>query len=62
MNPIRPVLFVPHGSPMFALQPGPAGAAMSAVVAQLPTPRAIVVVSPHWETAVPTVEIGRAHV
>lgn len=55
MNPIQPVVFVPHGSPMFALQPGPAGAAMSAVVAQLPTPRAIVVVSPHWETAVPTV-------
>ncbi len=58
MNPIRPVLpvlFVPHGSPMFALQPGPAGAAMSNVVARLRTPRAIVVLSPHWETAVPTV-------
>ena len=55
MNPIRPVLFVPHGSPMFALQPGPAGAAMSDVVARLCTPRAIVVISPHWETALPTV-------
>lgn len=55
MNPIRPVLFVPHGSPMFALHPGPAGAAMSDLVAHLPTPRAIVVLSPHWETAVPTV-------
>jgi len=55
MNPILPVLFVPHGSPMFALQPGPAGAAMSDVVARLRKPRAIVVLSPHWETAVPTV-------
>jgi len=58
MNPTRPllpVLFVPHGSPMFALQPGPAGAAMSELVARMPTPRAIVVISPHWETAVPTV-------
>ena len=55
MNTSRSVLFVPHGSPMFALQPGAAGAAMSDVVRQLPTPRAIVVVSPHWETTVPTV-------
>ena len=55
MNKHRSVLFVPHGSPMFALQPGAAGAAMSDVVGQLPTPRAIVVVSPHWETRVPTV-------
>ena len=55
MNPIPSVLFVPHGSPMFALQPGAAGAALTGVAAQLPTPRAIVVVSPHWETSVPTV-------
>ncbi len=40
---------------MFALQPGPAGAAMSDLVARMPTPRAIVVISPHWETAMPTV-------
>ena len=49
------VLFVPHGSPMFALHPGTAGAAMSQVAAKLGTPRAIVVVSPHWDTDVPTV-------
>lgn len=49
------VLFVPHGSPTFALDPGAAGAAMSAVVTQLPAPRAIVVVSPHWDTRLPTV-------
>ena len=51
----RPVLFVPHGSPMFALQPGAAGAAMSQLAAALKTPRAIVIVSPHWETTVATV-------
>jgi 4,5-DOPA dioxygenase extradiol len=40
---------------MFALHPGTAGAAMSQVAAKLGTPRAIVVVSPHWDTDVPTV-------
>ena len=51
----RPILFVPHGSPMFALRPGAAGAAMSQLAKQLGAPRAIVVLSPHWDTAVPTV-------
>lgn len=51
----RCVLFVPHGSPMFALHPGAAGAAMSQIAATLDTPRAIVVLSPHWDTALPTV-------
>ena len=55
MAALRPFLFVPRGSPMFALHPGAAGAAMSQLAAQLGTPRAIVVVSPHWETTVPTV-------
>ncbi len=55
MSSPRCVLFVPHGSPMFALNPGAAGAAMTQVAAQLGRPRAIVVISPHWETAVPTV-------
>jgi 4,5-DOPA dioxygenase extradiol len=55
MNSIRSVLFVPHGSPMFALQPGAAGAAMSTLAARLDTPRAVIALSPHWETLVPTV-------
>lgn len=50
-----PTLFVPHGSPMFALEPGEAGAALQALPAHLPTPRAIIIVSPHWETGVATV-------
>ena len=40
---------------MFALHPGAAGAAMRQVAGQMGKPRAIVVVSPHWETAIPTV-------
>jgi 4,5-DOPA dioxygenase extradiol len=55
---LRNVLFVPHGAPTFALNPGAAGAAMSQVAQQLAPPRAIVVVSPHWETALPTVGLA----
>ena len=40
---------------MFALQPGAAGVAMREVDAHLPQARAIIVISPHWETRVPTV-------
>jgi len=49
------VLFVGHGSPMLALEPGEAGAALSALGQTLATPRAVLVISPHWETEVPTV-------
>ena len=55
MHPLRNVLFVPHGAPTFALQPGAAGAAMSAMANRLAAPRAVVIMSPHWDTRVPTV-------
>jgi len=55
METLRNAIFVPHGAPTFALDPGPAGVAMSQLARQLPTPRAIIVVSPHWDTAIPTV-------
>ncbi len=55
MQNFKNVLFVPHGAPTFALNPGAAGAAMSAITQKLPPPRAIVVVSPHWDTRIPTV-------
>ena len=58
MQTFRNVLFVPHGSPTFALNAGAAGAAMSEMVQKLPTPRAIVVVSPHWDTRIPTVSVA----
>ncbi len=50
-----PTLFVPHGAPTFALRPGAAGAALVALAQNIERPKAIVVVSPHWETREPTV-------
>jgi 4,5-DOPA dioxygenase extradiol len=50
-----PSLFVAHGAPTFALRPGVAGAALASAAASLPRPRAIVIVSAHWETSRPTV-------
>lgn len=46
-----PSLFISHGSPMLALQPGASGVALTRLAAELPTPAAIVVVSAHWESA-----------
>ena len=54
----QPSLFVPHGAPTFALHPGAAGAALARYAAQLPRPRAIVAISAHWETALPTVGLA----
>ncbi len=45
-----PSLFVSHGAPTFALEPGRAGAQLGALGRQLERPRAVVVVSPHWTT------------
>lgn len=50
-----PSLFISHGSPMLALEPSPAREFLSGLGALLPTPRAIVVASAHWETALPQV-------
>ena len=55
MSPSPTALFVPHGAPTFALRPGAAGAALTTVVRTLTQPRAIIIVSAHWDTAVPTV-------
>lgn len=55
MSPTQPALFVPHGAPTFALRPGAAGAAISAKARTLSLPRAIIMISAHWDTAVPTV-------
>ncbi|QLC74577.1 dioxygenase [Pseudomonas sp. LPB0260] len=45
-----PSLFISHGSPMLALDPGASGPALSRLAAELPRPRAILVVSAHWES------------
>lgn len=49
------VLFVAHGSPMFALQPGAAGAALAELATTLQRTQAVLVISPHWETELATV-------
>lgn len=45
-----PSLFISHGSPMLALEPGASGPALARLASGLPTPKAIVVVSAHWES------------
>ena len=50
-----PTLFLSHGSPMRAVDPGEAGAAWKALAHALPRPRAVLMVSAHWETGVPMV-------
>ncbi len=50
MSKLMPTLFISHGSPMFALEPGLAGPALTALGEQLPRPQAIAVISPHWMT------------
>jgi 4,5-DOPA dioxygenase extradiol len=47
---LAPALFVSHGSPMFALTPGELGPRLHALGRQLPDLRAVLVVSPHWQT------------
>lgn len=50
-----PSLFISHGSPMLALEPGDSGPALARLAAQLPRPKAIVIVSAHWESSELTV-------
>ncbi|TWC18971.1 MULTISPECIES: class III extradiol ring-cleavage dioxygenase [unclassified Pseudomonas] len=46
-----PSLFISHGSPMLALEPGDSGPALARLAAQLPRPTAILIVSAHWESS-----------
>ena len=48
-----PTLFLSHGSPMHAIEPGAAGRAWAALGRTFPRPRAALVASAHWETSVP---------
>lgn len=50
MSNQRFTMFVPHGAPTFALNPGVIGQAMAQSAQQFLEPRAIVIVSPHWAT------------
>jgi 4,5-DOPA dioxygenase extradiol len=52
-TPLLPALFVSHGAPTFAIEPGRAGPLLRAIgerVQAVPGLRAVLVVSPHWRT------------
>jgi 4,5-DOPA dioxygenase extradiol len=50
-----PSLFLSHGAPTLPLTETPARAFLQQISRMLPRPKAILVISAHWETAVPTV-------
>lgn len=50
-----PSLYISHGSPMTALQPGATGARLAELAQVLPRPKAIVVASAHWLARAPLV-------
>jgi 4,5-DOPA dioxygenase extradiol len=45
-----PVFFISHGAPTFALEPGLLGPQLQKLGAQLRNVKAVLVVSPHWQT------------
>ncbi|MDO9166934.1 MAG: class III extradiol ring-cleavage dioxygenase [Rhodoferax sp.] len=50
-NPSKaPVFFISHGAPTFALEPGLLGPQLRDLGRQLPGVKAVLVVSPHWQT------------
>lgn len=57
-----PALFVSHGAPLFAIEPGETGPALSrwgqALQAQVPGLRGVVIMSPHWMASGPRVMTG----
>lgn len=56
LEPLLPTLFVSHGSPMFALEPGITGPALGEWARALPhKPNGIVLMSPHWMAEAPLV-------
>lgn len=55
-----PSVYISHGSPMTALQPGLTGERLAELSANLPRPAAIVIASAHWPTS--QVRVGSAAV
>lgn len=45
-----PTLFISHGAPTWAMEPGLAGPLIGMLGQSLPRPQAVLVVSPHWIT------------
>lgn len=56
--PRLPTLFLSHGSPLHALGDSDVAAAWTRIAAALPRPRAVLMVSAHWVTALPMVTGG----
>ncbi len=54
-----PTVFISHGAPMLAVQPGATGPALEALGRSLARPKGIVMVSAHWETPAPMVSTAR---
>ncbi|WP_291993646.1 class III extradiol ring-cleavage dioxygenase [Candidatus Accumulibacter sp. ACC003] len=50
-----PSVFVSHGAPTFAIEPGLAGPQLTTLGRELAKPRAVLIVSPHWMTPRPQV-------
>jgi 4,5-DOPA dioxygenase extradiol len=45
-----PVFFISHGAPTFAIEPGVLGPRLQALGQQLADVKAVLIVSPHWQT------------
>ena len=58
--PRLPVVFVSHGSPTHALDAGAAGVAWEELGRDLPRPKAVLAISPHWDTEAPMVSAADA--
>ena len=54
-----PTVFISHGSPMHALQPGAVRGVWENLARDLPRPKAILISSAHWETEAPEVTAAR---
>jgi 4,5-DOPA dioxygenase extradiol len=53
-----PTVFLSHGAPLVAIMKTPASDFLRGLASRLPAPKAILVVSAHWEEARPTVGHG----
>lgn len=54
-----PTLFISHGAPMLAVEPGDTGAALTTLGRSLPRPKGILMISAHWETRGPMVSTAQ---
>ena len=47
---LAPVWFISHGAPTFAIEPGVVGPQLQRLGAELTGVKAVLVISPHWQT------------